>query len=258
MKKHISFSEVKVWSECPFKHKLQYIDKVNKFVGNEYTAFGKALHEACEKSLLNDVAVISHVFTQSFLKELEKLKESSVELRPDLVMAMAQQGKMLADKVLPYVKEYFSNFEVHAAEEELYEVMPEMDYNFKGYIDLILKTKDGKYHIIDWKTCSWGWDSRRKADRITGYQLVFYKHFFAQKYNVDPKNIETYFALLKRTAKKNNIEIFKVGSGIKKTENSLKLLNNSIYNIKKGNYIKNLTSCTQGYGCEFYKTKHCP
>ena len=32
---------------------------------------------------------------------------------------------------------------------------------FKGFIDLVVKTPDGKYHIIDWKTCSWGWDAQR-------------------------------------------------------------------------------------------------
>ena len=37
---HISFSELKIWAECPFKHKLMYIDKIVKFEGNEFTAFG--------------------------------------------------------------------------------------------------------------------------------------------------------------------------------------------------------------------------
>ena len=202
MKKHISFSEVKIWDECPFKHKLQYVDKINKFIGNEYTAFGKALHEACEKSLLDNNSLVDDVFTRSFLKELKHLKSEDVELRSSLVLDMAEQGKILANKVLPAVKEYFSEYKVHAAEEQLYEPISKMDYNFKGYVDLILKTKEGKYHIIDWKTCSWGWDSRKKADRMINYQLVYYKHFFAQKHKIDPKNIETYFALLKRTAKK--------------------------------------------------------
>ena len=48
------------------------------------------------------------------------------------------------------------------------------------------------------------------------YQLTFYKHFWAKKHKVDPKKIETYFALLKRTATKNRVEIFRVTSGPKK------------------------------------------
>ena len=113
------------------------------------------------------------------------------------------------------------------------------------------------YHVIDWKTCSWGWDSRRKNDRMTSYQLTLYKHFFAKKHNVDVSNIDTHFALLKRTAKTNNVEIFRVTSGPKKTQNAIKLLNQALYNINNKKYIKNRLSCTSGFGCEFYKTEHC-
>ena len=128
---------------------------------------------------------------------------------------------------------------------------------FKGFIDLVIKTPDQKYHVIDWKTCSWGWDSKKKTDRIINYQITLYKNFFASKHNIDPKNIETYFALLKRTAKTNNVEIFRVTSGQKKTDNALNLLNKAVYNITRNNHIKNRLSCTSGYGCEFYKTKYC-
>ena len=66
--------------------------------------------------------------------------------------------------------------------------------------------------------------------------------------------IETYFVLLKRTAKNNNVEIFRTTSGPKKTENSLKLLQNAVINIEKGNFIKNRLNCKY---CKFYKTQHC-
>ena len=75
--------------------------------------------------------------------------------------------------------------------------------------------------------------------------------------NIDPKNVETHFALLKRTAKKNHVEFFRVTSGPIKTKNALKLLNKALYNIKNKRYIKNRLSCTTGYGCKFFKTKHC-
>jgi len=89
---------------------------------------------------------------------------------------------------------------------------------------------------------------------MTTYQLTLYKHFFAKKYDIDPKDIETYFALLKRTAKKDQVEIFRVTSGPKKTNNALNLLHQAVYNIDKKNFIKNRLSCR---GCELYKTKYC-
>ena len=49
---HISFSEIKIWQECPHKHKLYYLDNMRMFKGNEYTAFGKALHAVSENFLV--------------------------------------------------------------------------------------------------------------------------------------------------------------------------------------------------------------
>ena len=120
--------------------------------------------------------------------------------------------------------------------------------------DLILKTPDGKHHIIDWKTCSWGWDAKKRSDRLVTYQLTLYKNFYSLKYNIDIKDIETHFALLKRTAKKDNVEIFRVTSGPRKTKNALNLLLNAIYNISNKRFFKNRLACTK---CEFNKTEHC-
>ena len=129
------------------------------------------------------------------------------------------------------------------------------DYKFKGYVDLVLKTPDGKYHIIDWKTCSWGWDAKKKSDKLVTYQLTLYKKFFCQKHNIDPLLVETHFALLKRTAKKNNVEIFRVTSGPRKINNATELLTRGIKSIKSGLKIKNRNSCTY---CEFNNTSDCP
>tara|TARA_B100000287_G_C20567934_1_gene755331 strand:+ start:108 stop:899 length:792 start_codon:yes stop_codon:yes gene_type:complete len=261
MKKHISYSELKTWYECAYKHKLSYIDEVKKFVGNEHTAFGTAVHEVCEKSVLkeipNDEVSLKNCFNNKFLEELKYLTEKNVTLNKKLIKDMRGQVDDLLVHILPSLNKKFSNYEVVSAEEQLYEPIDDSEKKYKGFIDLVIKTPDGRYHIIDWKTCSWGWDSRRKTEKMTTYQLAYYKHFFSTKHNVSKDNIDTYFALLKRTAKKNRVEIFKTPSGNKKIQNSLKLLEKAVYNIEKGNFIKNKLSCTSGYGCEFYDTKFC-
>ena len=93
---------------------------------------------------------------------------------------------------------------------------------------------------------------------MTTYQLTFYKHYFAHKHNIDPSNIERHFALLKRTAKKNRVEFFRVTSGKRKTENAIKLLVTALYNITNKKYVKNRLACRGPYGyCDFYNTEHC-
>jgi len=251
---HISFSELKNWNFCPFYHKLTYIDKLKGFRGNEYTAFGTAIHDVCEKKLLQEQMEAPEYFMERFEENLAVL-DSDIEFRED-IENMAAQALGILPEIEPAVAAYFPDgFEVFSTEEQLMVPIGDEDYNFKGYIDAVIKTPDGKYHIIDWKSCSWGWDARKRADPMVTYQLTFYKIFFAQKHGIDLKDIETHFALLKRTAKKSRVEIFRVTSGNKKMENAKSLLNKALFNIKKKNYIKDRRSCGK---CEFRKTPQCP
>ena len=54
---------------------------------------------------------------------------------------------------------------------------------------------------------------------------------------------------------KNRVELFRVTSGPRKTENALKLLHKALYNIKNKRYIKNRLSCER---CTFRHTNECP
>ncbi|HBY70160.1 MAG TPA: hypothetical protein DEG69_21840 [Flavobacteriaceae bacterium] len=72
---------------------------------------------------------------------------------------------------------------------------------------------------------------------------------------IEFNNIDTHFVLMKRTAKKNIIELVEVNNGEQKVNNALKVLENTAYNVDSGNFIKNKLSCSK---CDFHKTVHCP
>ena len=259
---HISFSELKNWQKCAYYHKLVHVDKLKGFEGNAYTAFGSAVHDVCERILLDGHDGNSEaLFESKFLKQLQSLSEEvKAKFNKKLVTDMRIQGKEIVPLVLGAVKEYFGSYEVISTEERLYEPIKEFseyEYLFKGFIDLVIKTNDDKYHIIDWKTCSWGWDSKTKTEPMTTYQLTLYKHYFALKHGLDPSDIETHFALLKRSAKTNRVELFRVTSGNRKTNNAINLLAKALYNITHKNFVKNRLSCEKPFRCEFYGTKHC-
>ena len=257
MSKYISFSQLKNWNKCPFYHKLMNIDKVSGgFKGNIYTSFGSAIHNTIEKFLLNEVSESEQydLFRSNFEEELASLSEEYESVVCD---TFTSQGDSIIDNYYSELKEYFGDYEIVSCEEQIFEDIPTFqldDYKFKGYIDLVVKVDD-TYHILDWKTCSWGWDYKRKTDKMTVYQLVFYKYYYAIKLIIDPKNIKCHFGLLKRTANKNIVEIFEVTSGPKRTKNALDLLSKALHNIHKKNYIKNRSSCER---CEFRHTKWCP
>ena len=249
---HISFSALKDWNTCAWYHKLTRIDKIRGFTGNAFTAFGNAIHDVCEKKLLKE-----EIEEESyFLKRFEHFL-GTLDKEPDqkLVSDMRTQGKAILPEIEDALEDYFGEYEVLGSEIPLDEpIEGEEEYIFKGYIDGVIATPDGKVHIFDWKTCSWGWDAKRRSAPMTTYQLTLYKYFFAQKMEIDPKNIETHFALLKRTSKKDKVEFFRVTSGPRKTENATKLLKKALYNIKNKRYIKNRMSCKF---CDFNKTEHC-
>ncbi len=258
---HISYSGLKDWITCAHYYKLVQLLKLEGFQGNIYTAFGNALHDTCKEKVENTQLNEKEHFDLSFLLAVQKLPEEIRKtLKTKQLVEMRSQGKDLAVLIIPALKGEFGKYEIISAEEKLYlpideTEFPDANYNFKGFIDLVVKTPDGKYHIIDWKTCTWGWDSRKKSDKLITYQLTLYKHFFAKKHNIDPKQIETHFALLKRTAKKDRVEFVRVTSGPKKISNALNLLHKALYNINKNRFIKNRLSCSK---CKFYKTEHCP
>ncbi len=275
--KHISYSEWKNWHICPHYHKLTYIDKVTQFEGNIYTAFGKAIHTVCEFTLTSpekyrEPGKIEALVKEQFIAELNalpkdaqqdakanfKLKEwlvSGLEIVPDLYRCLVDKfGKLGED------------WEVLKAEEQLYVPITEFteaEKKFKGFIDLVVYSKkDEKIHLIDWKTCSWGWRREKKSDKIMAYQLVFYKHFYARKYEVEPTDVDCHFVLLKRTAKPGKkAEFVRVTAAKKRTTDALNALTKALHNINKQNYIKNRTaciSCKDRFGtCEFYQTEHC-
>ena len=182
-KQHISFSELKTWAECPFKHRLKYIDGINGFTGNIFTAFGTAIHSVCEhiaKGVLEPLDYDEH-FDLAFLCELKKLDD-----KPDnkMIAQMRTQGKEISPSVFPQLKEHFGEYEVFSTEEMLYVDIEELSYKWhlKGFIDLVIKTEDGKYHILDWKSCSWGWDAKKRSEKLVTYQLTLYKKFFCKNW----------------------------------------------------------------------------
>ena len=259
---HLSFSAVKDFSFCPHYYKLSRVDKIKPFTGNIYTAFGTAIHSTCEEMLLKSFQIRQNdFFYRQFYYELKKLDKEILESYDEGELEkFIEQGYSILSEFPSFMNSTFGNYKVISTEEQIrcnisLQEQTVHDYDFLGFVDCVIKTADGKYHVIDWKTCSWGWDARRKSDTMTTYQLSYYKHFYSEMSGIPVGDIDTHFVLLKRTNKKNIIELVKVANGSKKINNALKLLENTAYNVDNENFVKNRLSCSK---CDFYKTEHCP
>ncbi len=194
-----------------------------------------------------------------------------------------------------FMNETFPGWTGFAAEHALYEsVAGQTNKYFKGFIDTVIRmpknarkkrssetndnnsimrlselvkqTKsetdiefgDGyEYYIIDWKSCSWGWDAAKKRDFHKQLQLALYKHYFCRISNLRLDQVKCGFVLLKRTPRKSDksrCELVPVSVGPKTEARALEVLNNMINQVASGRAIKNRNSCRY---CEYNGTEHC-
>ena len=267
-KQHISFSEIKCWKECPWRHKLIHIDKIDLFEPSPYLDFGTAVHEGCETYLKT-----GKVDKQKLFNDITTAWEKYGFDDPDWVAKQpgwykyapvkewCRWAENMWDEVPLFLDETFPGWECFEAEEMLYEHVENKDINFKGYIDGVIKVpkKRGEGHnywIIDWKTSqSYGWRRQKKQDILMTSQLILYKHFWAKKHNVPLKDIRCGFILLKRGGKAGKIcELVTVSVGPTSLQHGLKMMNNMVSSVRKKIFLKNRDSCTY---CQFKDTEFC-
>ena len=266
-KPHVSFSEIKNWKECAYRHKLTYVDKIDMFEPSPYLDFGTAVHEGCEtlletkqidkKKLLNDITTAWEKHGFGDPEWYEKMpgwyKHAPVE-------EWCEWASNMWDDVPGFLDETFPGWEVIKAEEQLYEPIEGSFVKFKGFIDAVIVAPDkrgnNKVWILDWKTSqSYGWRREKKQDILMTAQLILYKHFWSKKHNVPLKDIRCGFILLKRGGKPGNMcELVPVSVGPKSLERATKMMSNMIKAVSKGFYLKNRNSCKF---CPYKDTKYC-
>tara|TARA_B100000700_G_scaffold331754_1_gene468000 strand:- start:998 stop:1828 length:831 start_codon:yes stop_codon:yes gene_type:complete len=266
-KKHISFSEIKCWKECSWRHKLLHIDKIDVFKPSPYLDFGTAVHEGCETLLET-----KEVDKEKLIKDIRDAWEKNgfddpewVEKQPGWfkyqpVDTWCEWASNMWDDVLPFLDEAFPGWQPIKAEEQLYEDIDNTFVKFKGFIDAVIVAPDSKNKdkvwILDWKTSqSYGWRREKKQDILMTAQLMLYKYFWSRKHNVDLKDIRCGFILLKRGGKPGKMcELVPVSVGPKSIDRSTKMMNNMINAVSKKFYLKNRNSCKF---CDFKDTEHC-
>ena len=260
-KPHVSFSEVREWTDCPHRHRLKYVEKIDNSEPSTVLEFGTAVHAACElylKSKVIDLKVVKDKLDEAWTK-FEGKEGFTTEEKEKLLEISAA---ILAE-VPSFMNQNFTEWEYISAEELLYESIEGSQAKFKGLVDGIITCyqiqKNGKKKklvwIIDWKTSAAGWSPQKKSDKMTQAQLVLYKHFWSTKHQVELSDIRCGFVILKKSAKPGKrCELIPVSVGPLTIKKTLKVLNNAVNGIIKGLDIKNRNSCKY---CDFKNTPNC-
>ena len=273
----ISYSAWQVYrNNCQWRWKLDNVDGFKKNIFGIHLDFGTSIHHAIEHfkrrtdpvNLETAQKLFEDKFRELYKENSSKYKDKEKELDPE---DFIKSGKRVLVDFENY--EFMKEAEVLYNEHEL--ILPidrtdEVKMNFKGYIDMVVKTKDKKgktiLYILDFKSCSWGWTKEKKQDEELKYQLFLYKHFLCKKFNLNPKEVRTAFLLLKKkpAGKSTAVELLPVSAGPISLQRTMDNLNSDITDmnerIKHNSFVKNRNNCVTKYGdkCPYYNSEQCP
>ena len=276
-KSHVSYSEVKAWAECPYRHYLMYVEGINTYVDNPWADFGTIVHDAIEGFLNTKQFDLESVKEKIAAKWDEKgydtdeyialiteeRKSNGWKYDHESLQDMQSSAINILNDFESFMDSEFPGWEPISAEFELYEQIKDSNgMNFKGFIDCIIAKpkKPGsdkvEYWIIDWKTTGKrGWFWKKKREFLSLAQVGLYKHYWATKFNIPVKDIKVGYVFLKRGAKPGKtIELFKVSAGPVFIEKTNKLVKRMIKNVNNGIKLKNYDNCKF---CPYKGTEHC-
>jgi len=257
-KPHVSFSEVKLWKECSYRHNLFHIKKINLSKPSPVLEFGTGVHAACEKYLLT--RELDCQVTFDHLDSAWKKYEGNSDFSISALEKAKSEASQILQEVPGFLDKEFPNWEVVDAEHQLYEGVEGHPHAFKGFIDGVIKAKGKRgetiYWILDWKTTARGWFREKRSDDMVKAQLALYKNYWCQKNpDVPFKDVRCGFILLKKSAKPGeHCELFAVSLGEAPVKKSLKVVSNMLTSVKRGIFLKNRDACTY---CEFKNTEYC-
>jgi hypothetical protein len=208
---------------------------------------------------------------ENFNKEKEKLGEGEFPCTKEELEEFYGDGRKIIHYFKTKLGSFFNKkgFELVAIELPLNMQIKE-NVNFIGFVDVIVRdTWDKSVTIIDFKTSTAGWSKYQKSDPIKNAQILIYKKFYAEKYNISEDKVKVEFHILKRKVKEDadypipRISKHLPASGkpsVNKAWKGFMEFVDSVFD-EAGNYrdidypTKKGTSCNW---CEFKERKLCP
>ena len=249
--KNISYSQMSMYRQCPHKWALMYKEGHKRFTSSIHTVFGTAIHETLQHYLdvmysksaaAADKIDLEEYFNEHYIAEYkEQMKSndgehfsSAIEMRE-----FYEDGLVIIDYFKKKRNTYFTKRKTHLVGCEVPLVLPPLPSHpntlYMGYLDVVLYNENTeKFTIIDIKTSTRGWRDKDKKNEEKQYQLLLYKKYFAEQYNIPIENIEIEFFITKRKLYENldfhqkRIQQFRPAAGKIKIARATKAINEFI------------------------------
>jgi len=213
--KSISYSQLSMFRSCPHKWELQYKEGHHISEQSINLTFGTALHETLQHYLTTfyevSGAAADRIDLETYFQD--KLGETyrlNYKANKNIHFSDPVELREFYDdglEILNFIKKkkggYFSKKGWHLIGCEIpIQLSPNPLFKhviYKGFLDLVLYHEPtNTIKIIDIKTSTRGWDDKTKKDEDKQFQLILYKQFFSQIYNIPVDNIEIEFFIVKR------------------------------------------------------------
>lgn len=265
-KRVVSYSQFTMYENCPRQYKLRYIDRLSAKEGSIHLVFGSALHEVVQTYLTTmykstkkkaDALNVDRMLMERMIEEFNKAKERSEANTAPCTKLELEEFYGQGRTVLRWFKSHLRDFYMKRGF-ELYGIELELDNQLKdglwftGFIDVCIRNKEtDEYTIIDIKTSTKGWSKWQKKDKSKTAQILLYKHFFSEKFDVPLDKINVEYQIFKRTLPESDWPIPRISSftppnakpSINKVTKKFQKFIDDVFNndgsFKEGDYMKN-------------------
>ena len=271
-----------MFSECPERWKLNYIDKLRVFETNIFLIFGTAMHEVIQTWLevmyndsiknadkLNLEQRLHDKLIEGFKKAKEEEGKDPCTL--EQLREFFQDGVEILDFVKKRRADYFSKrgYKLIGCEVPI-DVDLRKNVKMVGYLDIVILDEfHNTLKIYDIKTSTQGWNKWQKKDENKTQQLLLYKQFYAKQYNHPIDKIEVEYFIVKRRLWENamfpqkRVQKFSPASGTVSMNKVAKRLDTFLdlaFDDNGEQITDNIIATPSKKACkwcEFRKTEHC-
>ena len=208
----VSFSQYSTYSSCPQQYKLRYIDKLGESSANIYTIFGTSIHETIQHFLsvmygvskkqameINTDKLLLDWMRKEYIKENEKLSEGTICTQLELEEFYGD-GRRILEWFKKKLDKFYTKagFELVGIEIPLNAKIKE-GVQFIGFVDVVMRDlSDNSIIIIDLKTSTMGWNKYAKADKFKNAQIVLYKKYYSELFNIPLDKIKVEYQIMRR------------------------------------------------------------
>lgn len=207
----VSYSQFSMWSSCPHKWYLTYVENKQPYQASIHTVFGTAFHETLQEYITvmyneSGAAADRMDLTTLFQSKFAEVYSKEYKAAGSHFSSPQEMGEFYEDAIaiLDWIKKNRNKLFTIRRMKLLGIELPLLlnvgnNIFYKAYVDFALYDEDlNKVYIYDIKTSTRGWSDKEKKDDDKIAQVLLYKEYFAKQFGIDVDSIEVEFFIVKR------------------------------------------------------------